>query len=122
VGLARGEHVRVEERLAQPDQGVRQCARFDEGDQAELLDVAAQEFLDEGHDPGLHPTARVGEHADGQRRLIVEQPAQARGLGDERVDVTAGARRVQFAFRPYRLPAPAGRPARPVRLWRECSL
>src|SRR5580700_7762899 len=108
VGLARGQDVRVQERLPQPDKRVGQGARVDEGDQAELLDVAVQEVLDEGHDPGLHPAARVGQHPQGQRRLVVEQPSQARGLGHDRVDVAAGTRGVQLAGRAFGLPARRG--------------
>ena len=40
-------------------------------DQAEFLDVAAQQFPDEGQDAGLYPAARVGEHAYGQRGLVI---------------------------------------------------
>jgi len=109
VGLARGEHVRVQERLPQPDQRVGQGARVDEDDQAELLDVAVQEFLDEGHHHGLHPAARVGQHAQGQGRLVVKQPAQAGGLRDDHIDVAAGARSVQLAGRAFGLPARDGR-------------
>ncbi|HEY6309288.1 MAG TPA: hypothetical protein VIY52_00560, partial [Streptosporangiaceae bacterium] len=108
VGLARGQDVGVQERLPQPDQRVGQGPRVDEGDQAELLDVAVQEVLDEGHDPGLHPAARVGQHPQGQGRLVVEQPSQARGLGYDRVDVAPGARGVQLAGRAFGLPARGG--------------
>jgi hypothetical protein len=108
VGLARGEHVRVEERLPQPDERVRERARLDDRDQPELGHVAAQQLLVEGDDPALHPAARVGEHAHGQGGLVVQQPAQSLRSGDHRVDVPDGAGGVQLAFGPFGLPARDG--------------
>ena len=42
VGLARREHVRVKERLPQPDERVAERVRLDDRDQAEFRDVAAR--------------------------------------------------------------------------------
>jgi hypothetical protein len=108
IGLARGEHVGVEERFPHADEGVGEGVRLDDRDQAELGDVAAQEAFDEGDHPGLHLAARIGEHAHGQGRLVVEQAAQAHVLGDDRVDVPGGAGCMQLAFGPFGLPACRG--------------
>src|SRR5689334_2244695 len=105
VGLARGDHVRVEEGLAQPDQRVRQGARLDDRDQAELFHVLAQQYLVEGYDAALHLAARVGEDAHGQGGFVVEEPAQAGRAGHHRVDVADGPGGMQLALGTFGLPA-----------------
>jgi len=106
IGVTCREDVGIQERLAQPDEGVSESTGLDDGLKPELVHVAPEEGLDECDDPGLHLASWVSEHPDRQRRFVVEQPVQRNRLGHEGVDLSAGPGGVKRTLWPLGLPPP----------------
>jgi hypothetical protein len=108
-GAREAEHVGVQERLAQAHQGVGERARLDQRDQAGLGLVAPQHRLERRHRAALHLAARVGQHPEGERGLLVEQPPQAGCLRHQRVEGAHDPDGAQHPCLPRALPASGGR-------------